>query len=178
MHNKIPNTGAPLPLNDLGTKSFIRKSFRWVKQRVLCKFEMYKVAFRRSGRDHLVWVMYSRQSPETGFYVAISGGMWYSKVLVEVACPPNIPICFIYCIEKVRRYNYYMYAPPVLDVPGRSRLRFGVACTNCDTVVNALHPSCDKLKELSAFIFLRCQICKWMRSHLGEMSSQRERVNY
>jgi len=57
-----------------------------------------------------------------------------AKVLVEVACSSNIPVCFIDCIQKVCRDNHDMNAPAVLYVSRGSRLGSWITSANCDTV--------------------------------------------
>lgn len=57
-----------------------------------------------------------------------------AKVLIEVARSSNIPVCFIDCVEKVRRDNYDMNTPAVLDVSRGSWLGSWITSANCNTV--------------------------------------------
>lgn len=102
--------------------------------------------------------------------------MWYAKVLVEIACSSNLPVCFIDCVEEVGAHYYDVDAPSITDKFLGAWLRFWIAGSNAEVVPDALHPSCDQLGKKLSVNVSKFASHEGGDLHLGERSSQQEKV--
>ena len=82
--------------------------------------------------------------------------MGNAEGLVEISLSPHLVIGFVEGIEEVSENHSDMDSSSMLLVSRGSRLRFGIAGPNCDTIVEGLQPSRRKLEHRSTFV-LRVQ---------------------
>lgn len=85
------------------------------------------------------------QSPEARFDNFVFGVVGDTKEGVKVAGGAQPVVCFVDGVEEVDKDDGDVDAPAMFDVEGGAGLRFGVAGTDHNAVVEGLEPSCNKL---------------------------------